>query len=85
MRTRCRHVSHVPKTIQIRNVPDALYRRLRAKAALTGMSLSDFLLNEAHVPVAQLTIAQMHARLVQRPPSTLSMTPAAVMRDQRGY
>jgi antitoxin FitA len=27
--------------IQIRNVPDALHRRLKSRAALAGMSLSD--------------------------------------------
>ena len=32
--------------IQIRNVPDALHRRLKARAAMAGMSLSDYLLGE---------------------------------------
>jgi hypothetical protein len=31
--------------IQIRNVPDALHRQLKSRAALAGMSLSDYLLN----------------------------------------
>jgi plasmid stability protein len=30
--------------IQIRNVPDALHHRLKSRAALEGMSLSDYLL-----------------------------------------
>jgi plasmid stability protein len=30
--------------IQIRNVPDALHRKLKARAALLGKSLSDYLL-----------------------------------------
>ncbi len=34
------------KMIQIRNVPDALHRKLKARAALEGMSLSDYLLAE---------------------------------------
>jgi plasmid stability protein len=29
------------KIIQIRNVPDALHRRLKSRAALAGLSLSD--------------------------------------------
>jgi antitoxin FitA len=33
-------------TIQIRNIPDALHRRLKSRAALAGMSLSDYLLSE---------------------------------------
>lgn len=32
--------------IQIRNVPEALHRELKARAARSGMSLSDFLLEE---------------------------------------
>jgi plasmid stability protein len=32
--------------VQIRNVPDALHRRLKSRAALAGMSLSEYLLSE---------------------------------------
>ena len=35
-----------PVNVQIRNVPDAVHRRLKAKAALEGMSLSEYLLAE---------------------------------------
>lgn len=31
------------KTIQIRNVPDELHRTLKARAAKSGMTLSDYL------------------------------------------
>lgn len=34
------------KMIQLRNVPDALHRSLKARAAMAGMSLSDYLLAE---------------------------------------
>ena len=34
------------KMIQLRNVPDALYRTLKARAAMAGKSLSDYLLAE---------------------------------------
>src|SRR6266567_1802082 len=34
------------KMIQLRNVPDALHRGLKARAAMAGMSLSDYLLAE---------------------------------------
>jgi plasmid stability protein len=36
----------VVKTIQIRNVPDDLHRTLKAQAAKSGMTLSDYLLSE---------------------------------------
>jgi hypothetical protein len=47
------------KTIQVRNVPDDVHRALRARAASTGVSLSDFALGELervaeHPPVAEL-------------------------------
>jgi len=32
--------------IQLRNVPDGLHRTLKARAALSGMSLSDYLVAE---------------------------------------
>jgi plasmid stability protein len=32
--------------IQLRNVPDTLHRSLKARAAMAGMSLSDYLLAE---------------------------------------
>jgi len=34
------------KMIQLRDVPDALHRRLKARAALEGMSLSAYLVAE---------------------------------------
>jgi antitoxin FitA len=34
------------KTIQIRNVPDDVHRELRARAAVAGVSLSDFARSE---------------------------------------
>lgn len=36
------------RTIQIRNVPDDTHSRLRSRAALAGMSLSDYVLAELH-------------------------------------
>ncbi len=34
------------KLIQLRNVPNALHRSLKARAAMAGMSLSNYLLAE---------------------------------------
>ncbi len=42
----CYYVKNMSKMIQIRNVPDGLHRRLKARAAMAGRSLSDYLLNE---------------------------------------
>lgn len=34
------------RTVQIRNVPDDVHRTLRSRAASSGLSLSDYLLEE---------------------------------------
>lgn len=36
----------MPRTVQIRNVPDSVHRTLRSRAAAAGVSLSDYLLDE---------------------------------------
>ena len=42
----CDYLLRMTVMIQIRNVPDALHRRLKSRAAMAGMSLSDYLLSE---------------------------------------
>src|SRR5438309_2067736 len=44
----CNYLFCMSTMIQIRNVPDALHRRLKSRAALAGMSLSDYLLRHPH-------------------------------------
>ncbi len=39
----------MPKMIQLRHVPDDLQRKLKARAALEGLSLSDYLLQEVRL------------------------------------
>jgi plasmid stability protein len=69
--------------IQIRNVPAALHRELKSRAALAGMSLSDYLLREIRQVAERPTLDQLRARLDSRPPATLSLTPAEAIRDER--
>jgi hypothetical protein len=40
-RITCFNAMDMSEIIQIRNVPDALHRRLKSRAALAGLSLSD--------------------------------------------
>jgi len=51
------------KIIQLRNVPDALHRTLKARAALAGMSLSDYLLAEIRQIAERPTLAELRERL----------------------
>jgi len=56
--------------VQIRNVPDELHRRLKSRAALAGMSLSDYLLSEIRQVAERPTIAELRARLHSRTETT---------------
>jgi antitoxin FitA len=69
--------------IQIRNVPDALHRQLKSRAALAGMSLSDYLLNEIRQVAERPTIEELRARLQRRSAITPSLAPAQVVRAER--
>lgn len=70
--------------IQIRNVPDALHRRLKARAALAGMSLSDYLLSEIRQLAERPTLDELRARLASRSAPALSVAPAEAVRAERG-
>jgi len=69
--------------IQIRNVPDALHRRLKSRAALAGMSLSDYLLQQIREVAERPTIEEMRARLALRSTVTLSVDTADAVRHER--
>jgi len=69
--------------IQIRNVPEKLHRQLKSRAALAGMSLSDYLLREIGQIAERPTMEEFRARLKERPPVTLSISPAEVIRAER--
>ena len=69
--------------IQIRNVPDPLHRRLKSRAALAGMSLSDYLLDNLRVVAEQPTIKELQARLQRLPPFEPSISPADAIREER--
>jgi plasmid stability protein len=69
--------------IQIRNVPEALHRRLKSRAALAGMSLSDYLLKEIREVADRLTLDELRARLQSRPAVTPSVAPAEAVRAER--
>jgi plasmid stability protein len=69
--------------IQIRNVPETLHRRLRSRAAMVGMSLSNYLLNELHEMAERPTLHELRARLRRRSTTTLSLAPAAAVHAER--
>jgi hypothetical protein len=73
----------MPKMIQLRNVPDALHRCLKARAALAGMSLSDYLLTEIKEIAERPTLAELRDRLRTRKAVTLPLDTARLVREER--
>ncbi len=71
------------KMIQIRNVPDALHRRLKARAAMAGMSLSDYLLSEIREIAQQPTLAEFREMLSRREPVTADIDTVRILREER--
>lgn len=55
------------KMIQIRNVPEDLHRTLKARAAQAGVSLSDYLLEEARRAAERPTLGELLERIRSRP------------------
>ena len=71
------------KMIQIPNVPDDLHRKMKARAAMEGMTLSDYLLRELRHLADQSTVSEFLERLRQREPVKLRESPASVIRRLR--
>jgi hypothetical protein len=71
------------KMVQIRNVPDALHRKLKARALDSGQTLSDYLLAELERLAVRPTREDMLARLHRRRRVTLKTSAAMVIREER--
>jgi plasmid stability protein len=69
--------------VQIRNVPSDLHRQLKARAALEGMSLSEYLLREVRRAVERPTPEEIRQRLTGRAPVRPRPSPAAAVRAAR--
>lgn len=71
------------KMIQVRNVPDALHRRLKARAAMAGMSLSDYLLAEIREIAERPTLVELRQRLHRRKSVSAEIDTALLVREER--
>ena len=81
----CKYAGDMPKMIQLRHVPDLLHRRLKARAALEGLTLSDYLLREAERAAERPTIAELRERLRRLPPVVPDVSPADAVRNEREH
>jgi antitoxin FitA len=79
----CNYVHSMAKMIQVRNVPDALHRSLKARAAMAGMSLSDYLLVEFREIAGRPTLAEFRERLHKRKPLPVVMETGGLLREER--
>ena len=83
MRPACEHARDMSKMVQIRNVPEALHRKLKSRAAGSGQTLSDYLLAELERLAARPTRDEMLARIHSRRRVTLKTPAAVVIREER--
>ena len=79
----CNYRFDMPKMIQLRNVPDALHRQLKARAALSGMPLSDYLIREARKLAEYPTPEEMRERLKVRSAYRGKFAAADLVRAER--
>jgi hypothetical protein len=73
----------MPTMIQLRHVPDALHRQLKARAALSGLSLSDYLIREVRKIAECPSPEEMRERLRAREPYRGKTSPTDVVRAER--
>jgi antitoxin FitA len=80
------NVLHMSKMIQIRNVPDELHRDLKRRAALAGMSMSDYIKRELDRRSSKSTINEIYARSRGRSAGSTLTTQKIVdiIRESRG-
>ncbi len=70
-------------TLQIRNLPDELHRRLKARAALEGQSLSEYALGELRRAIERPTRRELVERVAAFERITVKESAADVVRAER--
>ena len=73
----------MPKTIQVRDVPDDVHHRLTVRAAEQRQSLSDLVRAELIAVARRPTMAEMLDRLAGKPVAELPETAADAIRRER--
>ena len=69
--------------IQIRNVPEEVHRRTKARAAMCGLTMSEYILRELKKALERPTTEELLERLYRYPPVELSRSPADLVREDR--
>jgi plasmid stability protein len=71
------------KMLQIRNVPDDLHRRLKARAALEGRSMSDYAQAELRRALERPTRQELIERVRARRRTTVATSSVDAVRAER--
>jgi antitoxin FitA len=69
--------------VQVRNVPPELHRKLKARAAIEGLSMSDFVMRELRKALDRPTRQEILDRLRTRPVRRLRRPAAELIRAER--
>jgi plasmid stability protein len=69
--------------IQIRNVPEDVHRRAKAKAALEGVTLSDLALRALQKELRRLSVTEVVGRVRELGPIYGAPAAADIIREER--
>ena len=69
--------------IQIRNVPQKIHRQLKSRAALKGLSMSEYILQELTKSLERPPREELLDRIAQLSEAELQPSPAEVIRAER--
>jgi plasmid stability protein len=69
--------------VQIRNLPKALHRKLKMRAASCDMTITDYVKRLIAADLAKPTLAEMVEELRRRPPIETSRSAAELIREDR--
>ena len=83
MKGSCFHTHAMKTMIQIRNVPETLHRRLKARAAIEGVSMSRYVLREIEKALERPSRRELLDAIRSQPEAALDPSPADVLREER--
>ena len=83
MNNACFHTLIMQTMIQIRNVPQSLHRRLKARAAMEGTSMSQYVLRAIERALERPSRQELLESIRSQPELRLEPSPAEVLHEER--
>ena len=77
------HTKRMKTMIQIRNVPEPLHRRVKARAAIEGVSMSRYILQAIERALARPSRQELLEAIRSQPEIRLDPPPADILREER--